>query len=328
MRSYGSFAMSAPAQPSQTKMSEEADLRGALERGETQLRSVPLLLAHLLGNGSNSLFSDEIIASIRGMTDDISRQVLEAFADASSEATGGAAYQDTKQALADVLLQNHSVVSHLHALAIEWQLTQRLHNRLALDPVLSPLLQDLIASTNPEISGLAMHVLASQARFCQAQRRMKLAVNELPADMLFEIITTVRRCMGDESSERSGAVEAWLRSRCDESKSRIGLISRLFLSMGGQGTATLNVSNAGAALFVSALSMVSHQSRAMATLILNDGQVVRLTLALRAAGLKAHEVAAQIFTLHPDIHVPMDLELLSPDRAAAILATSPHAGTS
>jgi hypothetical protein len=307
--------MTSPLESGQSEKSTEAELRAELVRGEAVRLTIPPMLAHLLGNGANSLYSDDILASIRGMTYDVSQQLLE---------SGTAQASDAKNRLSGLLFKNAHFIGHLHALAIEWQLTQRLHSRLALDPVLPPLLQDLMASTNPERAGLAMHVLAAQTRYCQAQRRMKLPVSELPATLLPGVILDLSAALGGEGEGLVDAINPRLRSLCDESKSRTGLLSRLLMGMGGQISAALSVSNAGIALFTTALSLVLQQHRDSVILSLNGGQVARLALSLRAAGLKPQDAGAQIFSLHPDIPVPAGLEQISPDQAAEILSTATH----
>ncbi len=319
MRGYGCFTMTSPIQLGQSALSSEADLRAELARCEAVRRTISPILVHLLGNGANSLYSDDILAAIRGMAHDVSRQLLEAI-----DATDS----DAESHLPDILLKKKDFIDHLHALALEWKMTQRLHTRLALDPVLSPLLQDLIASTDPETSGLAMHVLAAQARFCQAQRRMNLPIGELPAFILPEIFSSIHLALGKQSDGQVAAVEGWLRVRCDYSKSRLDLMSRLMTSMGGQISMALSVSNAGVALFAVALSIVLQQHKDLVMLSLNDSQAVRLALSLRAAGLKQQDVGAQIFSLHPDMPLSLDLDQISPDEAAAILTTAPQAEAS
>ena len=76
------------------------------------------------------------------------------------------------------------------------------------------------------------------------------------------------------------------------------------------------------AFFVSALALASGQDRDMAVLATNEGQLARLALALRAAGLKPAGVEEQFLALHPDVALPEGFETLGADRAAALLAQS------
>ena len=152
----------------------EARLRGALDQGDVVLSTVAPVLRHLLASDDSGLFGDAILARVRGMTGDVARQLL-AHVD-------GAHADPAAMTLA--LTANPAFLGHVHALVLEWHLTELLQARLAIDPVLSPLLQALIASSDETTAGLAMKFLAAQARFGQAQRRMRLAVTELPGDLL------------------------------------------------------------------------------------------------------------------------------------------------
>ncbi len=61
------------------------------------------------------------------------------------------------------------------------------------------------------------------------------------------------------------------------------LLARLVTGMGGGAIAALSVDHAGAAIFLTALSIGSGQDRDLAVLSTNDRQLARLALALRAA---------------------------------------------
>jgi hypothetical protein len=98
--------------------------------------------------------------------------------------------------------------------------------------------------------------------------------------------------------------------------------------MGGGALAALSISHAGVAIFASALSIASGQSRDMAVLSTNEAQLARLALALRAAGLKPAAVEEQFLSLHPEVALPEGFEQLGSDRAAAMLAAGgPVAGS-
>ena len=203
--------------------SVEDVLRLELAEGDAVIGTLGPILRHLLATGDQSLFSDETIARVRGMVEDIARQLLHALAaaegvEASEDFVG--ARIDT---LAEAFLGDAALLSHLHALTIEWQLAERLHSRNGVDPVLSPLLQALIASTDPDTAAAAMTTLAAQARFVQSLRRMELALAELPGDLFHSALVALR----DIDSEGAEIAEAALRANFDESRSRLGLLSRL-----------------------------------------------------------------------------------------------------
>lgn len=303
------------AGPATTDQIESAEflLRDDLARGDVMLGTVAPILRHLLASDDNSIFGDEIIARVRGMTSDIARQLLQGREDAEPA-------RDEAEYLFAELMRSSDFLRHIHALALEWQLTERLQSRLSLDPVLSPLLQALVGSRDGTTSGLAMKFLAAQARFGQSQRRMTLALTELPGDLLHGALLALRAIKG--SGGTADEAEAAIRAGYDEAGSRLGLVARLVTGMGGGVVAALTVSHAGVAIFLSALALASGQDRDVAVLSTSDGQVARLTLALRAAGLKPQAVEEQFVALHPQAAIPDGIDSLGVDRAAAILRMS------
>lgn len=296
----------------------EAVLREELARGDVVLGTVGPVLGHLLANHDHSLFSDEVVSRVRGMAGDIARQLLAAGAAAMGEPGPRVAADEDRFRLTERLLAEPAFVGHCHALALEWQLTTRLDNRSAIDPVLSSLLQALVASDDPPTASTAMAALAAQARFVQQQRRMELPLGELPGDLFARILAL----WGDAEKEGTSAASDTLRKEYDESASRLGLLARLIAGMGAGALAALSLSHAGVAIFLSALAAASHQDRELAVVSTNDRQLARLALALRAAGLKPREVEEQFVHLHPDVALPEGFDSLRADRAAAMLAAS------
>lgn len=299
-------------------------LAAELATGDAQIGSFGPILRHLLANDERSVFSDEIVARIRGMIGDVARQLLDEVATAAGQADERAHALEDIEALSSSFVANPAFLAHCHALAIEWQLTERLQARLALDPVLSSLLQALIASSDAGTAASAMALLASQSRFVQSQRRMQLPLGELPGDLLHAGLVALRNLAGDDADAQQHAAEAEsaIRKRYDEGRSRLGLIARIITAMGGAATAALSVSHAGVALFLTALALGSGQDRDMATMATSEGQMGRLALALCAAGLKPAAVAEQFAALHPDVSLPEGFEQLGADRAAGMLAHS------
>lgn len=309
------IATTIPAVPTP---SAEDLLRDELAVGDAQIGTYAPILRHLLASNEHAVFSDEIIARVRGMMADLARQVMDERATVANAADPVRDHDPTALAELEARLVEHEpLLIHCHALALEWHLTELLQARLALDPVLSPLLQALIASNDTGTATQAMALLAAQARFAQAQRRMQLPVGELPAELLFDVLVTSRT---DGASEADLHAENAIRSRFDEGRSRFGLMSRLLVAMGGGLTAALSLGHAGAALFLSALAMASGQDRALITLATTEGQYARLSLALRAAGLKPQSVEEQFLVLFPDVTLPENFDQLGADRAAALLA--------
>lgn len=258
------------------------------------------------------------------MVADIAAQLLDRQAEAAGMGEPGGHDTAAATGLVAALIGNPAVLCHLHALALEWQLTERLQARLSLDPVLPPLLQALIASPEGTTAELAMKLLAAQARFGQAQRRMKLPLAELPGDLLHLALVSMRAVVGadPEADWHAASAEAAIRGHYDESRSRLGLISRLVVGMGAGAVAALSVTHAGAAIFLSALAISSGQDRDLVTLSTNESQLARLALALRAAGLKPGAIEEQFLALHPDVTLPEGFGRLGSDRAASLLAAT------
>lgn len=305
--------------------SVETVMREELAHGDAMLGTIAPILRHLIASEDHSVFGDDVIARVRGMLAHVATQLLDAYA-AATAGIGERQEHDAVQvtALVRALVGLPGFLGHAHALAIEWQLAERMQARLAVDPVLTPLLQALVASSEPPTAGAAMNLLAAQARFVQQQRRMQLPLGELPADHLFGALTVLRAHAGQEAdgAEFVAAAEASIRDSYDESRSRLGLIARLVTGMGAGAVAALSITHAGVAIFVSAMAIASGQDRDVAVLATNESQLARLALALRASGLKPTAIEEQFLSLHPEVALPPGFEHLGADRAAAILAVS------
>lgn len=305
-------------EPAPEASSASARIEAMLARGDAVLGTVGPILRHLLAHDDHSMFSDEIVARVRGMAGDLARQLLDALGDDDAPFPADDRAVDD---LAELLIGSSALLCYLHALALEWQLTERLQARLALDPVLSPLLQALIGSSEPATSGIAMNLLAAQARFCQSQRRMQLPLGELPGDLLHGALLAMRAHAAADNARAERAEQA-IRHDYDEGHGRLGLISRLVTGMGGGMVAALTVGHAGAAIFLTALAMASGQDRDTAVLATSEGQAVRLALALRAAGLKPQTMEEQFLALNPDGALPEGIDHFGAHRAAEMLSLS------
>lgn len=313
--------------PATTGTSVETVLRDELAQGDAMMGTVAPIMRHLLASSEHSVFGDVIISRVRGMFADLARQLLDSLARAEGEAERVEHPTEQVIPLAESLVARPALLAHLHALALEWQLTERFEARLAVDPVLPPLLQNLVASGDAGVASLGMALLASQARFVQAQRRMQMPINELPGDQFYAAIQAMRGFAGTERLEAAVAADAELRSSYDESRSRLGLIARLVTGMGGGATVALSAPHAGIATFLTALSLASGQDRDLTVMSTNENQLARLALSLRAAGLRPETVGEQFAALHPEVELPPGFDALDADRAASMLAsTAPVAG--
>ncbi|MFN4114484.1 MAG: hypothetical protein ACK4GD_11130 [Sphingomonadaceae bacterium] len=309
----------APPTPAE-EMPVEAVLREELARGDIVLGTIGPILGHLLAQADHSLFNDEVVARIRGMTRHVARQLLAAGQDAAGESEQVDPAAEAR--LAGVLAGNVHFLIHCHALALEAQLARQIEQRSGIDPVLSPLMQALIASDDAATASTAMAALAAQARFMQYQRRMELPLAELPGDLFHQAMTAWRADPVAGGAEQTAAAEQKLRAAYDEGGSRLGLLSRLVSGLGNGVTAALSVSHAGSALFLSGLAVAARQERDLTAIATNDSQLARLALALRAAGLKPKEVEEQFLYLHPDVALPEGFEFMRADRAAGLLSAS------
>lgn len=301
--------------------SVETLLRDELAQGDAVLATATPILRHLLVNEDQALFSDEVVARVRGMLTDVARQLLHAQAEAARVADREPFVAEREDSLAVALANEPAFLAHVHALTIEAHLTLQLQARSSVDTVLCPLLQELVASRDDVLAGTAMAALAAQARFIQHHRRMALPIGELPADLLHTALLELR-AMAGESDDGVAEAERSLREAFDESRGRLGLMSRLLVRMGRTATRALDVDHAGVAIFVTALAMASGQERDATVLTFSERQFARLALSMRAAGLKQPAVEKQFLYLHPDILLPDGFDTLTSDRAAALLAAS------
>ena len=124
----------------------EAILRDELTRANRAMSAVVPVLRHLLSSDAQALVSDAVLARVRGMVQDCAAQLLAAVrghdpAARSPEMIDLAALDQW----ATVLMNEEPLLAFCHALAHESLLAERFKQRHAMDPVLSPLLQELIA---------------------------------------------------------------------------------------------------------------------------------------------------------------------------------------
>jgi hypothetical protein len=271
------------------------------------------VLRHFLNSGADALVSDVILAKVRGMIADCAAQLLAVAAGRDPAMRGAGAEQPAAlDSLAGQLTDNEALLAHCHALAAESLIAERLQQRLALDPVLSPLLQELIASEDPEIASLAMSALAAQSRFVQSQRRMELPLGELPPELFHALFAQ------GLPSGRDSDTMARVQSGYDEASTRLGLFVRLVAAMRRGAVAALAIEHAGLALFVSTLATVARVPRQTAVLGCHEGQSARLALLLRSAGLSTTETERQLLLIAPAAHLPRGLADLSAERADAL----------
>lgn len=291
----------------------EAILRDELARETRALAAVVPVLRHLLRSDADALVSDAILARVRGMIHDLAAQLVAAAAghDAVTRARSGRDHAASER-LAARLMDDEALIAHCHALAAESLLAARLQQRQASDPVLSPLLQELIASEDADVSSLAMSALAAQSRFVQSQQRMELPLCELPAELFHALVAQVQT----ETADSASLVR--LTAGYDEAATRIGLLARLVAAMRHGAIAGLAIDHAGVALFSSTLAASARTPREAAVLACHDSQAARLALLLRAGGLPPSAIERQLLLLAPSALLPPGLASLTPEAAATL----------
>jgi len=295
----------------------EAFLRDELARENRAVTAVVPVLRHLLSSDAHALVSDAIVARVRGMVVDCAAQLLGAMA-GSDPAIRAQALIDpgALDSMADALLGDEPLLAFCHALANESLLTERFQQRQTIDPVLSPLLQELIASDEPLIAALAMSTLAAQSRYVQSQRRMELPLGELPAELFHALVA---RGLAQTADETGRAGLERLQLGYDEAASRLALLARLVAAMRRGAVAALALDHAGLALFATALAAHTRQPRAASVLACHEGQGARLALTLRSAGLSLPVIERQFMLVEPAARMPRAVGTLTAERAAALL---------
>lgn len=300
----------------------ERVLRDELVEGDAMIAAARPILRHLLASDDNGLFSDETVARVRGLVLSVAEQLLFAQC-AVAEVRDRPGYIAARQDdLAFALCADTAFLAHAHALTVEAQLTSRLQARNGIDPVLTPLIEDLAGAEDADTAGLAMAVLAAQARFQQHWRRMELPLGELPGELFHRVLVTLREQAGHEDAVAAEDAERRLRGSYREGEGRLGLITRLAMGLGQRAPRALAIEHAGLAIFATVLALASGQERDLVVLSFAEKQSTRLALALRAAGLAQQALLEQILCLCPDVALPDGFETLRADRAAALLAGS------
>lgn len=322
------MAMTASAATSSESIDPQAIeslLRQDLFHADQAMLHMGPILRHLLQNDDRSIFSDEIIARVRGMLADVARQLVQAMGEAAGHADAAAWAREAGPGLAEMLAAKPPLLHYLHMLAVEWQLTEKLQGRLAIDPVLTPLLQDVIASPDPDLAARGMNLLAAQARFGQQVRRMQTPLGELPTELHEIALATMKDYVGDDAAGQAAAEmsEITLRQRRAVAASRLDLLAHIIAALGVDRPSTLQLDHAGAALFLSGLAVSAGLARETAIMCTTENQMPRLALSLVAANVRREGVVAIFSALHPDIAVPAGIERLDPARATALLANTP-----
>jgi len=304
----------------------DAWLASGLARASAALDSTAPILRHLVLQEDRDVFGDAVIAHVRGMVADVARQLSLALCEAGGAGEGVVPSEIDVAAFSALLCGNGVFLAAMHGQALEWQLAQRLEQDHGVDMAVAPLIADAVAAQDGARSALAMAVLVAQSRFCQAQRRMQLPLDELPQDLFRIALGTLQahaheRSEQDREEARSRAIiaERSLRLRFDAERGRNALLRRLVDALPVPHDA-LNPLRAGPALFLTALARAMHAPREDAALLLAPAQMTRLVLVMRSAGVDGAALRATLGVFHPETVVPKDLDAMPPETAAACLA--------
>lgn len=291
----------------------EAALRRDLVRGDAAAASALPVLRYLVAADQHAAFSEEILARVRGILANIAGQLLDALI---GSADRRAHAPEEIAVLTRAFLDEPVLLAHVHAVSLEWQLTERLQERIGLDPVAAPLVQDRAIVGDEAARGF----LAAQARWCNAQRRMALPLAELPDAVLEAVLAILRTLVGAEPtlSERARAVETEARRDHAAASSRLAWAGRLAADLPPE--ATLSIAQAGVALFLTALSLRSGEARDVAVMATQPGQQARLALSLLATQLPAALAEEQVAAIHSTADIPLGLSGIDAWRAASILS--------
>ncbi|WP_379550556.1 hypothetical protein ACRAQ7_12470 [Erythrobacter sp. W53] len=296
------------------------ELSEALARNNTLQPKLGPMLELLLSSQDQTLFSDAIITRIRGMLLSIARHVLRHQAEAMGERAADAFVFARSEDLAVQLSTHQPLILHCHALALETQCMDRMQSLYGLDPVLTPLIQDMISSEDAGLASAAMALLASQTRFTQFQKRLELPLTELSADLFHSVLTTWHGASDETDVDSLARAETKLRSEFDEGKSRISLLDRVISTLGGAGDQTLEIDQAGVSLFLSAIASSVGMRRDQAALATHETQIARLLLALRSTGRKPQDCEAAVLRIHPEAEVPYGLDQIGTREAKAMMS--------
>ena len=295
------------------------ELASRLARGDAMRASVTPILRHMLLHDDNALFSDEIMARVHGFVWHIAVQLLTAYARADGVADAEDYAAGNAEMLTEYLCADEGLLGHLHALALEARLSERLGERGIVDPIVPPLVQGLVAAKDETVAEMAMGLIAAQARFLEQARRMELPLAQLPADHFRKALDILKLCAGDAAAGSVAKASDKLRADYSEARSRLGLASRLVTGLGQNARAALTIDQSGAALFTTAIAMASRPTRDVIVMSCNDRRASRLGLVLKAAGLQQRDVEAQFAYLEIDPALAEDFEAVSAAMAAQMI---------
>lgn len=300
---------------------DESAVRDRLTQADKALKGAAPYMQFRVFGENQPFLSDEVVARVRGMLLDVANQFTAQLRGSANMTSFDEALTDTlTNSLAVRLASVPAILEHAYAASCEWLVTMRMQARSNVDPVVSPLLQCMIADRGIATSQSAMQFLSAQTKYAQDQRRMKLPVAEMSAallPLLYGVWRDVAEQYGvhyEEIVQAERAVEA----RTAGAMSRTNTISRFLTDVGN--SRAFSALEAGVALFVSAIATATKQHRDSVVMAMNEESPVRFALMLRAAGLSTNGIEEQFLAIRAETGQLSGVEMLPQDRAAHILS--------
>lgn len=300
--------------------SVDAALHECIAHGEAVIAECTPVLRHLLVIDDPMLFSDRVVAHSRGMLTHIAHQLIGSMDTIPSDKNELSRYLEDVESLYNALMKDSELLACVHAEALEWQLADRLELQLGLDPVMPPLVQELVRSANTELAQLAKEVQAVQANGAQMARRMEMPLKELPAEIFHKVLMIFeRKHRGTQQAHKVVQLCETLRKSYAERKRRVNKIARLLVLLGSRLREALSIEKAGVAIFATALAAASGEDRERVIYSFSESQASRLGLTMRAAGFGEEQIRQQIACLYPGLVVRMPYHTIASYKARDLL---------
>ena len=302
-----------------TDRDQAARLRELVDREAAEGEASRLLLPHLLTRTDDSLHTEALLAHMRGLLRDLALRLLRVEAEATGDRERDAFAHAQVDGLHRAFAHDPVLCAHVHETALEVRAAQLAVAATRSDATLTPLLQSLIGHAQAEVAGAAMAVLTAQTRFAQTQRRLELPIEHLPFEVFDAALSAWRRHRGADMSDAMVRAEGKLRGRYEEASTRRSLMERLH-ALTVQRSDWLQLDQAGASLFLTALAARSRQSRYVVAKAAIARSQARLALSLRAAGMRPASIASQCAILQPDGDPLQGIEDIGTREAGQLIA--------
>ena len=144
-------------------------------------------LSDVIGSRVSVLLQDGMIARTCGLLTHLASQLMVAPANLADPE---ACYKRQLAVLAS-LIDHQDLVVYCHALALEYHQIYQLKYNVDLDLLLSPMMQDLVTSSDQETAQLAAEVLASQMSFLSDMTHMRLLISNLPSNLVSRLKSSI-----------------------------------------------------------------------------------------------------------------------------------------